>query len=215
MYDNGVLVLFRISSVQSQDYTPSKEELEERQALLKSIDEPGLISRAFSQASYSLAPLFPEIWVKRNADIAAAYVMNYAGASINIRHELKDLTFAKDNKVFKPYDEIIGVHHVIPKSAQTKDSIDGVIEYAKKEREGWANGKKSGAVYDGSEQHMKDLGEFYAQALERDEDNREIFLGKMRRQKPLPSMHLLIFKPPILFTALRLRLRSRPCARLP
>jgi len=145
----------------------------EREDLENSIRESNCIGRAISQSCSYLAnlvePFFPDTFV--------SLALNSLTRPQLVRSWLRYIAFYSENKEFAQYDSEFGVYGKIPKDPVPTEDLLALLEKGKLERQGWENGKMSGAIYDGSEKLMQTLAENFESAILKDEQN-EMFFAK-------------------------------------
>ncbi len=85
-----------------------------------------------------------------------------------IRVQTEKTAFSSDNRRLSRYDEIFGIYREIPAQGVDEDLFAVLLENAHEERLEWENGKMSGAIYDGSPEHMKMLADIFFAAAQKD-----------------------------------------------
>lgn len=155
-------------------YEPTTDDLRARKDLEALISCPGPINQAVSHCLNTLS-LWTPTFVKSGLAFCGSYVVDKTLSSYSLRNELKYLAFGSDNAKFAQYDSILPPQEIIPEKPMSIDILYKLLESAQPEREHWHNGKMSGGIYDGSQQHMEALANFFRMALSRDEQNRSVF----------------------------------------
>lgn len=143
------------------------QESDIKDKLEASIKVPGTLSMALSSVVSNIAYYTPKL-VGAGFDQVGSWMLSGLFYPSFAQNQIKKFAFKGDDEVFAKYDGIIGVHRVIPHDPVPTQTIHNLIESAKSERKHWADGRMSGGVYDGSEEHMSMLADIFERSMKRD-----------------------------------------------
>jgi glutamate/tyrosine decarboxylase-like PLP-dependent enzyme len=168
------LALLFFSATQCFAYEPTNTA--ERERLASLIKSPGFFEnslKGFSFAASSLSPYF----LTQTLDFLGSKLVGQLHGVARIRQTIEQTAFAKDNLRFAQYDDVLAPFRSIPEEPVKIAVLDALLERAYQERLVWENGKMSGAIYDGSEEHMAGLADYFIKAILRDDLNSNLFIG--------------------------------------
>lgn len=169
-----IVVIFSAIIVHAQDYKLSESDLKARANIQQSIKQQSSLSQVMDQA-FSWVTYYTPNTVKWAFDYSVSSALSHIQQSENIRKNLASLIHESDNKVYERYHNIVGTHKQLPEQIISTSKIMQLFTESENERESWAHGRMSGAVYDGSQYHTQQLADFYRQALKKDQLNQSIF----------------------------------------
>lgn len=173
---NALITVIFLSSIliHAQDYRLSDSDEAARTSIKNSIKQQSAWGHVMNQA-YSWVTYYTPNPLQWAFDYSLASIFAKIQYSEQIRKNLAHNIHESDHKVYEKYHGIVGSHKQLPEQIITTEQIFRLLTESEKERSSWANGRMSGAVYDGSLEHAQQLADFYRRALERDQLNQSIF----------------------------------------
>lgn len=145
-----------------------------RESLKLRIKTPGIVGNSLKAMGNWAGSLTPAV-VKRGLDAIGSSSFEMLLNNPTVRSMIETNAFAQDNQIYTQYDAQFGAFKSIPDQGIEAQLIIDLLETASHERKHWENGRMSGAIYDGSPEHMKRLAEAFRAAVLYDERNRFLF----------------------------------------
>jgi hypothetical protein len=124
---------------------------------------------------FSKTNIFAAEIIKEFIDRVGAGAIQRLATKTSARQQLQNLLFSNDNEIINQYDNTFGVYHALPEWPINNNSITDLINLAKKERDQFFEDALSGAIYEGSMNHMELLANLYEQAIKDNRKNDYIF----------------------------------------